>query len=433
MGSRSIVQARERGAVTAALDRDPAVPQRDLLLEPAFVAERLARLLGAEAGLDVASCRRLRVKYRVGARLRVVHRILAGTVGFDVAASTFRSVERSERAYAEAIERAVACGPVRPVVHDPKLTTVFWTFPNDRKIAALPAVAAPAPEVAELHPGWIRSELASYAPEKAATVRCLDDRGRTLGFAKTYAGEEGVRARYVHDALARSLGPDDPYLRLPRARGYSPALRTLLVESMDGLPLHAPGAPDPRAGYRRLGRALARLHGLTPPDVLRFRRADPDRLEAAADLIGSVRGDVAVSVRGLARELAQRLGGAGDVVCLHGDVNFRNALLQDGRVALIDLDQVATGPAAAELGSVLASLRYGGRVGLLSPSIVPELSASLLAGYSELRTAPGEDALRAHTAAALLGERALRVVTRVRPEGLRRLPALLAEAREVLA
>lgn len=419
--------------MTAGLDRDPAVPQRDLLLEPALVAERLERSLGRGAPLGIESCRRLRVKYRVGVRLRVVHRVRARTASFDVAASTFPSLERSARAYAEALERAVACGPVRPVAHDPELTTVFWTFPNDRKIAGLPALAAPAPELARLHPGWSRSELASYAPEKSATVRCLDEAGRTVGFAKAYAGEEGARARFVHDALARSLGPDDPHLCLPRALGYSQRLRTVLVESVDGLPLHAPGAPDPRTGYRRLGRALARLHALPPPDDARFRRADPDRLEVAGDLIGSVRGDVAAPARQLAHELGQRLGGPGEDVCLHGDVNFRNALLQNGRVALIDLDQVATGPAAAELGSVLASLRYGGRVGLLRPASVPELCESLLAGYSELRPLPGEDALRAYTAAALLGERALRVVTRVRPEGLRCLPALLADAAEVLA
>jgi aminoglycoside phosphotransferase len=418
--------------VTSVLDRDPAVPQRDFLLEPALVAERLDRLLGREDRLEIESCRQVRVKYRVGARLRVVHRIRVGSGSFDVAASTFPSLERSERAYAEALERAVACGPVRPVVHDRELTTVFWTFPNDRKIAGLPALAVPAPELAEVHPAWSRSELASYAPEKAATIRCLDDAGRTVGYAKTYAGEEGARTRCVHDALARALGPDDPHLRLPCVLGYSPRHRTLLVECVEGPPLHAPDAPDLRVGYRRLGRALARLHGLPPPDAARFRRVDPDRLEAAADLIGSVRRDVAAAARRVARELAPRLHAGGDVVCLHGDVNLRNTLLENQRVALIDLDQVATGPAAAELGSVLAALRYGGVVGLLRPSVVPEVCKSLLSGYSEVRPAPDEGALRAHTAAALLGERALRVVTRVRPEGLRRLPALLAQAREVL-
>jgi Ser/Thr protein kinase RdoA (MazF antagonist) len=145
-----------------------------------------------------------------------------------------------------------------------------------------------------------------------------------------------------------------------------------------------------------------------------------------------VRGDVAEPARRLARDLARQLP-AGEDVCLHGDVNFRNALLQDGRIALIDLDQVAAGPAAAELGSVLASLRYGAVVGLIPPWAAAELSAAFLGGYAEVRRLPDENALQAYTAAALLGERSLRVVTRVRPEGLRRLPELLDEARRALA
>ena len=411
--------------MTVALDRDPAVPQRDALLEPALVAERLQPLLG----LGIESCRQLRVKYRIGARLRVVHRVRANGATFDVAASTFPSAERSERAYAQGLERAVV-GPVPPVVHDAELRTVFWTFPNDRKIAGLAALMAPAPELSTLLPGWARSELASYAPEKAATVRCLDGRGRTLGFAKTYAGEEGARTRDVHEALAGELPTDDPLLRLPRSLGYSSRFRTLLVEAVDGSPPLESAEPVP--GYRSLGRGLARLHALTPPADARFCRADPDRLKAAAERIGIVRGDVAEAALRLARDLAPRLAG-GEDVCLHGDVNFRNALLQDGRVALIDLDQVAAGPAAAELGSVLAALRYGGVVGLVRPRAVAELSAAFLDGYAEVRRLPDESALRAYTAAALLGERSLRVVTRVRPEGLRRLPELLEEGRRVLA
>jgi Ser/Thr protein kinase RdoA (MazF antagonist) len=153
---------------------------------------------------------------------------------------------------------------------------------------------------------------------------------------------------------------------------------------------------------------------------------------AAAELIASVRADVAASARALAREISERLDDH-DSVCLHGDVNFRNALLENGRVVLIDLDQASAGPAAAELGSVLASLRYAAAIGLIRSAAVPDLGSALLSGYSELRTLPAAPALRAHTAAALLAERCLRVVTRVRPEGLRRLPAMLADAREALA
>jgi Ser/Thr protein kinase RdoA (MazF antagonist) len=409
--------------VIPALDPDPAVPQRDLLLDPQLVADRLGRALGAA----IEDCLQTRVKYRVGARLRVVHRVRARGTTFDVAASTFPTLERSERALAQANERAVTCGPVPPVALDRDLTTVFWTFPNDRKLEHLAALSKPAPELAQLLPVWSRSTIVAYAPEKNATVRCLDAAGRTVAFAKTYSGDEGERTARVHDKLLHELGADDDHLRVPQALAYSSERRTLIVEAVEGRPLRTPES------YRRLGRALARLHDLPPPDAMRFRRVEPDKLAAAAGLIGLVREDVAEAARELADELCSRLDRQAEAVSLHGDVNFRNALLENGRIVLIDLDQAAAGPAAAELGSVLASLRYAGIVGLIRPELVPELCAALLAGYAELRRPPKDNQLRAHTAAALLAERCLRVVTRVRPEGLRRLPFLLAEAREALA
>jgi aminoglycoside phosphotransferase len=415
--------------VRVLLDSDPGVPQRDLLLDPGLVASRLA-VLGFD---ELESCRQTRVKYRVGARLRVVHRVRTGAATYDVAASTFATRDRSERAYEAARSRVVPCGATRGVVHDRELNAVFWTFPNDRKIAHLPALVEPAPELVGLTGGaWARSVLVAYAPEKAATVRCLDAAGRTLAYAKVYAGEEGARTARVHEALAARLGLGDPHLRVPRSLGYSATNRTLVLEAIEGAPLRAPSGGLDR-GYRRLGRGLARLHDLPAPDAARFRRLDPDRIVAAAELIASVRRDVAASAWELAREISRRLPIATDSVCLHGDVNFRNALLEDGRVALIDLDQVASGPAGAELGSVLASVRYAGVVGLVRAEDVPELSSAFLRGYAELKPLPDEGELRAYTAAALLAERALRVVTRVRAVGLRRLPELLAEARRTLS
>lgn len=413
------------------LGPDPAVPQRDLLLDSRLVRDRLGPVLGLVGRIH--ECHRMRVKYRVGARLRVVYRVRTASTTFDVAASTFPTLARSQRAYADASERAVTCGALRPVALDRELATVFWTFPNDRKLTHLAELSVPVSGLTDLLPSWSRSVLVSYAPEKAATVRCVDGTGKTIAYAKTYAGDEGERADRVHDALEAALAPDDPYVRVPRSFAYSTAHRSLLVEALGGVPLQAPEIDDLRIGYRRLGRALARFHDLPPLDSARFRRLDPDRLVAAAGLIGAVRADVRGTARALADEVARRLDTDPDVVCLHGDVNFRNALLENGRVALIDLDQVAAGPPAAELGSVLASLRYAGAVGLLEERIVPKLCAAFLAGYAELRSPPAATALRTYTAAAVLAERCLRVVTRVRSEGLRRLPLLLAEARDVLA
>jgi hypothetical protein len=412
--------------MTAALQHDPAVPQRDSLLDATNVGARLSRLLGR----PIDECVPARLKYRIGARLRVVYRIRSGGAIYDVAASTFPTPERSERAYAEGLARAVACDPLPPVVHDVELRTVFWTFPNDRKIAHLPAVTEPRRALTDLlATAWTESRVVAYAPEKAATVRCLDAIGRTVAYAKTYAGVEGEQTHLIHETLACEL-EDDPHVRVPRSLGYSPEHRTLLVEARDGSPLLG---SDLAGGYQRLGRALGRLHRLAAPDVARFRRVDEDRLEAAAELIAAVRGDVAEAARVLARDLRRSAAVDGERVCLHGDVNFRNVLRENGRVALIDLDEVAVGPAAADLGSVLAALRYAGVVGLVPAAAVPGLERAFVGGYSELRDPPDAEALRWHTAAALLAERALRVVTRIRPEGLARLPALVAAARKAMA
>jgi Ser/Thr protein kinase RdoA (MazF antagonist) len=112
-------------------------------------------------------------------------------------------------------------------------------------------------------------------------------------------------------------------------------------------------------------------------------------------------------------------------------VHLKNGLLQGRRVALIDLDQVGLGPAAADLGSALAGLRYH--------AIVTDEAArgqrsqrALLDGYAALRELPDPAALCWHVAAALLSERALRAVNRIRPGGLAALGAVLADGRAAL-
>ena len=204
-------RADPSGAGATCRDHDARPRPRRAAARPAARRRLRRRAAGPPAGtrrrVGIDACRQVRVKYRIGARLRVVHRIRAGSASFDVAASTFPSLERSERAYAEARERAVACGPVRRSPTTASSRPSSGPSRTTARSRGLPALAAHAPELAELHPAWSQSELVAYAPEKAATVRCLDAAGRTVGYAKTYAGEEGARARRVHDALARALGP----------------------------------------------------------------------------------------------------------------------------------------------------------------------------------------------------------------------------------
>lgn len=94
---------------------------------------------------------------------------------------------------------------------------------------------------------------------------------------------------------------------------------------------------------------------------------------------------------------------------------------------MLDVEDLAIGSAAADLGSVLASLVYLRRAERLSAPAVRELASTFLAGYSNVRRLPNRAALAWHSAAALFIERAVRAVTRIRPLGLQHLEALLTD------
>ena len=99
---------------------------------------------------------------------------------------------------------------------------------------------------------------------------------------------------------------------------------------------------------------------------------------------------------------------------LHGDANLRNALLlAGGDVALLDLEHLSRGPAAADLGQVLAGL-------LAAPR-----AAGAARCCAATATAARPAALRWHTAAALLARVALPAVSRFRPRALAHLRELL--------
>jgi hypothetical protein len=416
------------------LASDSLLPQRDLLLDADEVARRLASRLGAGGPLAIASCERVRTKYRVGDSLRVLHRIRVGESDFVVAARTFTR-GASERAYRRALGAAVNCPPLLPVVHDADLDTVFWTFPNDRRIEGLQALTNIPAELSQLFvPAWTRSRVVAYAPEKCATAQCLDDDANVLAYAKVYRGDEGRRIFSIYESLRRGASSAAAGVRLPRALAYGEARRMLLLEPIAGRRIADLSGHDLVNGYGRLGAALAALHSLPLPEGLpQSSRLGATRLQMAARIIGQARPDVRDEARGFADELAARWETPADrPVCLHGDVHPKNGILRGDEFALIDLDQAAAGDAANDLGSLLASLSYNHLSGLLSHAAARALADAFLNGYAGVRNLPRASSLRWHTAAALLAERALRAVNRVRPEGLDCLRELLSEGDNTL-
>lgn len=377
---------------------DPAVPRRDALLRPETMAGVLSqRLL---EGVPVESCERVYVKYRVGESLRVVYRF----DGHYVAARTGK----------------------RDGIAAPEVGAALYPFPHDRK---LPALAALEHVPQRLLDRSVTTHLVAYAAEQSATAECRDEHGRVLAYAKVH--RDGAERR-GYDLLASQAT-----VRVPRV--LAAAEGVLLLEALEG---HRLDHPTPHS-LDRLGATLASLHSLngdSPPlgsrrsrarktgletpaeyikgDRPRLTRLYPERLETAAAVISKARPDVArAAERLLLRLLDRREDAEREVVCVHGDANLRNAiLLASGEVALLDLEDVSYGPAAADLGQVLAGLIV---------TRTPRAAGSLLDGYATVAAPPDHAALRWYTAASLLARVALPAVSRFRPDVLARLRELL--------
>jgi Ser/Thr protein kinase RdoA (MazF antagonist) len=423
---------------------DSSVPARDVLLDPALVADRLAASLGVDGPLHLDRCELQRAKYRIGESLRVVYRLETGGRVHRIAARTFAAGTSAE-VHRRAVAAAVPTGTLRPVLHDPTLTTVWWTFPNDRRLRGLDPLVRAAPEVSGLvGTRWKGSEPVELAPERSATLRAHDRGDTTLAYLKVYApgsvrvDELAARYRRLATAMARAATLID----IPSAPNSSAERAVLVLAPMPGLSWHRVGAAVAPAALRRLGEGIATLHGLLGTvagpggdgrcELRPFARLQPARLARSLDLIGMACPGLADRAAGVGARLAGGAPTGEPVVLLHGDCHPGNALFDGSRLALIDLDQAAAGPAAADVGSLLARLRSGAVIDEPTPIGHDELAAAFLDGYRAVRELPPARSLAWHTAAALVAERALRAVNRVVPAALDRIDGLLEAADDTL-
>jgi Ser/Thr protein kinase RdoA (MazF antagonist) len=237
-----------------------------------------------------------------------------------------------------------------------------------------------------------------------------------------------LAGRYDH--VAGSLARRGRPVASPRVLGRSDERMLLVLEPMPGrrwADLDPGALPD---ALHRLGEGVAAVHDtVPPPGTPRFGRLDVARVARSADLVAHARPDVADRLRHLAGRLRDGPPAGERAVLLHGDCHPKNALFDGDALALIDLDQAGTGPAAADIGSLLARLRRDEATGVTAAE---PLAAAFLAGYATVRPLPGDASLRWHTAAALVAEQAMRAVNRVNRPVLIHLDHLLGAAGRTL-
>ena len=406
---------------------DPAIPQRDRLLDPDSVADQLSRISHHDSTIE--SCRLRRVKYRIGESLRVVYDVVADGRNFVMSARTF---DNSAEVFRAAELDATRVLGMPGVAHDPRTDTVWWTMPNDRKLRNLGTLLDPPARVRRSSGvAWDQSQLVEYAPERSATVRLLDPHGQITGYAKAYRDRDALDVTNQYNRIAASIALLDG-IRTPRALGWARPDRIIVLEPMRGRPWTQLPAEVQPAAMLQLGAALANVHGL-PTDFGRgpFQRYRSERVRNSADLVAIARPDVADAVHAIRDQLADEPPAPNSIVCLHGDVHANNVLFHGDQVHLIDFDQGGSGAAAADIGSMMGTLLT---TQLLHPDTALEgLGAAFLDGYSTVRALPTSAELQWYTAAALIAERAIRAVNRVNQPVLAVLPELLEMADAVLA
>ena len=405
---------------------DAVLPGRDDLLDDAFMAERLGDLLRPTWGEDLArECTRIRAKYRPGESLRATYRVGNGTSTLLVSGRMFKAgaaAGQFARARRAALDQG---GDPASVLLDEQTSTVFWVFPQDRKLRGLGELTTPPAALRGVFGRlWVDSQLMAYTPEKAATVRCLDESGGTVGFAKVQVGDEGERSV----ATLRAAGQDVTHhgaLRLPRAVDYLPERQMALFTVAPGRPLNQLERAAVPEAMAALGAALSVLHGKPTQGFAPFTRLDPDRVAGAGRLVAAARPDLAAPCGELVQTLLSSPPPSRPSVLLHGDLHPKNVLVHEDGVALVDLDQAGTGPAAAELGGTLARLWCPRPGDPIEGETAAAAGEALLTSYGRR---PAHRDLLWHAAAALLVERAVRAVCRVDGAGIADLERVLDTA-----
>jgi thiamine kinase-like enzyme len=453
---------------TEHVPHDAALPRLALALDPVRMREELTAHLtrGATdrdaAAISIESCRIERVRYKPGRSCLVCYaldlRVEGEGTSEQLLCARMYPPNESVSRYRKAAQAPLAAtGVGAPLLHLPDLDMVVWAFPNERKLtglerltngAWLQARTLPA-LVPQLHgPDWrlerCAHRIVHYVPEHTCTVQATLDvrradgmRQRSVVYGKAYYDGTGAR---VGDAMRRlwsSRAVQSGALGIARPLAYEPRDRVLWQEGLEGATLEQAHPDDriPERVLRRVAGAIAALHGspvarlpsVGPADVLA-------ELRTRAAVIGDAQPGLRERLDRVVRALSGAAPGAAAAATLHGDLHPKNLFLIGERVCLIDLDSVRRGPAELDLASWLACMLYRACLRGEPSGSVQAAVGSFVNLYERERGAPiDRRALDWYTAAALVSERAYRVLSRLKDGRLEILDDLLELALRAVA
>ena len=412
--------------------RDRALPGLATLLDP---DKFLASMRSAFPDAEIEHVRPIYLRYKPFVNCLVHYQ--AGIAGktVPVHAKTF-GVDVSAKLQKPRGKAQSTLGAGCVALED--INALFYVFPNDNNLPALGMLADTASREHLLRralkdqPQLWDSTLHAlrYKPERRYVAR-LETAEGTQAVLKFYAKAEFQPAF----AAARRLASKGP-LQIAPLCGKSNRKRILAFKWLPGVGLAdlVERSDATQACLSRIGGALAAFHkqkanGLK---VARGRASELALLRSQATVIGQLCPHFAARAVRVAERIAGQLVNVPTEHCpVHGDFNDKQILLTDDSVAILDLDEVALGDRAYDLGLFISHLERYSLDGHLKPRVADRLAEAFVESYGAAsgRTLPAHIDLYAAFGLVQLAVEPFRTFD---PQWPDKIEAMLARAEAVL-
>jgi hypothetical protein len=375
---------------------DPHLPQLPVIMDPEYMKARLQdQLFDSPQERDrfhIRHCEITRARLKPGSSCMVSYRLeiedrTTKETGEQLLCGRACAEGQSRSQWEKARVRSlVQPGFGRALIHLPELEMVLWGFPNDRRMDTLPTLVDPDVFMSVMLPKLLASHLGNEWKATGATRtlvhyigehRCMmridatvahqgdDSRQTVMLFQKTYHDNKGEETSRVMRQLWQSEARRSGRLVIAQLVSYDSSLKTLWQLGFKGTSLDSWDIDSPEF-LPFLEEAACQLAALHSTSITCARS------RTLADLVDNLKPVIPNLIRSrpscgpVLDPLMIRLSAQADRmieeprVTLHGDLHLGNVFVNNGHVALIDLDSVRTGSPLVDLGSLIAGLHYLG-------------------------------------------------------------------------
>jgi hypothetical protein len=451
------------------LPADARLPQLPIILDVEVMRDKFQDYLFASVNdrtqFVVRQCKIIQIRYKPAASCMVSYRLdiedtSTGERGEHIVCGRAFPAGCSQSQWEKAATHDRAQPRFgKPLIHLPEIEMVLWGFPNDRKMHTLPAAIGIAPSLPSFLTDWLAahqgpewhvvgttSKVVHYVGEHTCTVRTsvellntTQQTRQTMSiFGKTYYDDEGAQTDRVMQQLWNSESRRSGQLSMAQPLWYDARLKTLWQLGIPGTTLEHSASGSPESTPFLIAEAAQAVAALHTTPLSKIRSLTVTDLLINLETVGSMLSRVRPSCRPILVPLLSRLMAQATMIqadataTLHGDLHLKNLFLTNGKIALIDLDNVCEGLPGWDIGSFTAGLLTGTLAKRSSLSQVGSHLDTFLYHYNQsVAWKVDQPAVAWFTAVALVVERAHRCIARLKDDRRGQVEALLNLADQI--